>query len=112
VAVVLQVDKGLTVSIDGMAVVPGNGINVSAAGVAGTPSTGIVFDDKGVSIVATQLLVKGMIMMFSGAATPGGWAMCDGTNGTPDLRNRFVLGGVTAADLDEKKSVGITGVKK
>jgi hypothetical protein len=41
---------------------------------------------------------RGMIMMFSGSlATIGtgdlaGWALCDGSNGTPDLRDKFILG--------------------
>ena len=35
--------------------------------------------------------VTGMIMMFSGTTAPSGWAFCDGTNGTPDLRNRFIM---------------------
>jgi len=40
----------------------------------------------------------GIIIMWSGAigAIPTGWTLCDGTNGTPDLRDRFVVcaGGV------------------
>ena len=38
--------------------------------------------------------VTGMIMLWSGtiATIPSGWRLCNGTNGTPDLRNRFVLG--------------------
>lgn len=35
---------------------------------------------------------SGFIGMWSGAVVPNGWALCDGTNGTPDLRGRFVLG--------------------
>lgn len=37
---------------------------------------------------------KGAIMAWSGALSnvPEGWAVCDGTNGTPDLRGRFLLG--------------------
>lgn len=36
----------------------------------------------------------GVITLWSGAigAIPSGWALCDGTNGTPDLRDRFVVG--------------------
>lgn len=36
----------------------------------------------------------GGIMLWSGALTaiPDGWYLCDGTEGTPDLRDRFVIG--------------------
>lgn len=36
----------------------------------------------------------GMILMYSGttALLPPDWVFCDGTNGTPDLRDRFVRG--------------------
>ena len=29
------------------------------------------------------------------ATVPPGWAICDGTQGTPDLRNQFILGSGT-----------------
>jgi hypothetical protein len=37
---------------------------------------------------------QGGIIMWSGsvASVPSGWYLCDGNNGTPDLRNRFVVG--------------------
>ena len=43
---------------------------------------------------AGSSLPAGGIIMWSGAISdiPSGWAICDGTNGTPDLRNRFVVG--------------------
>lgn len=50
----------------------------------------------------------GGIIIWSGtlAAVPSGWALCNGTNGTPDLRDRFVVGaGSTYA-------VGATGGSK
>jgi hypothetical protein len=38
--------------------------------------------------------VTGMIILWSGsiASIPSGWALCDGTNGTPNLEDRFVIG--------------------
>ncbi len=42
----------------------------------------------------------GSIVMWSGplADIPAGWALCNGTNGTPDLTNRFVLGVSTSEE--------------
>lgn len=36
--------------------------------------------------------MKGIIVMWSGvvADIPFGWKLCDGTNGTPDLSERFI----------------------
>jgi microcystin-dependent protein len=50
-------------------------------------------------------LLLGGIVMWSGniANIPEGWALCDGANGTPDLRNRFVVG------AGDTYSVGDTG---
>jgi hypothetical protein len=52
-----------------------------SAGGSNTPTWGNAF-------------VAGMIMLWSGssASIPSGWLLCDGTNSTPDLRNRFVVG--------------------
>lgn len=45
--------------------------------------------------LAQQILPSGTILIWSGIAAniPMGWQLCDGTNGTPDLRSRFVMGG-------------------
>jgi len=51
---------------------------------------------------AQYTFVRGMILIWSGyiSEIPSGWALCDGANGTPDLRGRFIVGagrdGVTA----------------
>ena len=36
---------------------------------------------------------SGVIVMWSGSigSIPSGWALCNGSNGTPDLRNRFII---------------------
>jgi hypothetical protein len=36
----------------------------------------------------------GVIVLWSGSigSIPAGWVLCNGSNGTPDLRNRFVVG--------------------
>lgn len=38
-----------------------------------------------------NLIPRGIVVAFYGDV-PAGWLLCDGTNGTPDLRGRFVLG--------------------
>lgn len=40
------------------------------------------------------MVPKGGIIIWSGSVNniPAGWFLCDGSNGTPDLRDRFVLG--------------------
>jgi microcystin-dependent protein len=41
-----------------------------------------------------HLVPPGAIIMWSGSINdiPVGWALCDGRNGTPDLRDRFIVG--------------------
>merc|ERR1719362_2207293 len=42
-----------------------------------------------------NLVPTGTIVMWSGSIQniPNGWKLCDGSNNTPDLRDRFILGG-------------------
>lgn len=41
-----------------------------------------------------NLIPSGIISMWSGAtnAIPTGWSLCNGENGTPDLRDKFIVG--------------------
>ena len=47
-----------------------------------------------VDAAAVGAVPTGVIVLWSGAsnAIPSGWYLCNGANGTPDLRDRFVIG--------------------
>ena len=49
----------------------------------------------GVQASVGTTIPTGMISLWYGSigSVPTGWYLCDGTNGTPDLRDRFVVGG-------------------
>jgi len=57
---------------------------------------------------AGSIEVGGIIEMFSGfvSTIPTGYVICDGTNGTPDLSDRFVIGTKTGSTVG---AVGTTG---
>ena len=53
--------------------------------------------EEGTPIDASTLdsiVPRGVILMWSGNENniPDGWALCNGENGTPDLRDRFIVG--------------------
>lgn len=62
--------------------------------------TGLTKVWAGVNDTVTELatagasLPSGLIAIWKGSTStiPDGWALCNGQNGTPDLRDRFVLG--------------------
>ena len=73
---------------------------------SGDVSGNVNFDGtQDVTITATiaSPIPRGIIVMWSGAvnATPAGWHICDGTNGTPDLRDRFVVGAGNSYSVGE-----------
>lgn len=58
-----------------------------------TPAAG-AFTGITVNGVTNAHVPSGVIVMWSGAiaSIPTGWFLCDGSNGTPDLRDRFIVG--------------------
>jgi microcystin-dependent protein len=52
-----------------------------------------------------ETIRKGSIIAFNSDKAPEGWALCDGQNGTPDLRGRFIR--MASADLQQED--GATG---
>ena len=55
---------------------------------------------------------KGTIVAFNGTVAPAGWALCNGKNGTPDLKSKFILGYESGAnnigDTAGEKEVTLT----
>ena len=50
----------------------------------------VVLDGYGGTGKSLNLLPRGCIIAWNGNTPPKGWALCDGANGTPDLRGRFI----------------------
>ncbi|MDT8885909.1 hypothetical protein RBG07_25735 [Klebsiella aerogenes] len=106
-------EKGISVDKDGVSVNAGNGIQIDSQGVSIKLATnsGLSTDQaNGLKIVPEQMFHKGMVMMFAGTATeiPKGWALCDGSPGTPNLIDRFILGS-KPADSGKFNSATLTG---
>ena len=95
-----------TVTSSGTLAVTGN---LTLDGASGT--TGQVLLSAGTGNTPTwgNAFVAGMIMMWSGtiATIPSGWLLCDGTSGTPDLRNKFIIG--ANADDGGAAKTSVTG---
>jgi microcystin-dependent protein len=84
--------------------------DLNSPALTGTPTAPTASYGTNTTQVATTAFVQaaipsGVILLWSGsvASIPSGWALCNGSSGTPDLRNRFVVG------AGSTYSVGDTG---
>lgn len=70
--------------------------NSALTGNATAPTANISVNNNQIATTAYvhNMLPTGVILMWSGssASIPYGWYLCDGTNGTPNLVNRFIVG--------------------
>lgn len=102
--------------------ITGNGTVINGGQIVGVPIRGALNDDSNEIFVPSdgstptiggapiltaangaQALPVGSIIMWFGSVQniPQGWALCDGTNGTPDLRGRFIIGAGGGVALGE-----------
>ena len=95
-----------TITSSGTLAVTGN---LTLDGASGTTGQVIVSQGSGNTPIWGNAFVAGMIMMWSGtiATIPSGWYLCDGSNGTPDLRNKFIIG--ANADDGGAAKTNVTG---
>jgi len=84
------------------AVVLGNGTSSVQTVAPGTSGNVLTSDGSTWASTALDTFSAGMIMLWSGStgSIPSGWVLCDGTNSTPDLRDRFVVGAGSTYAVD------------
>lgn len=89
-----------------------DGIDSTVHGLAGSLSS----LSASVSAITPFIVPSGFIGLWSGSAgsIPSGWRLCDGSNGTPDLRDRFIVGagsdyspGATGGSTSQTPSVSV-----
>jgi hypothetical protein len=68
--------------------------STASAGTSTTQIATTAFVTTAIAAATAALVPAGMIMIWSGSvgSIPSGWVLCNGSNSTPDLRDKFVIG--------------------
>ena len=98
--------EGQTTLKGGLAVQ--GGVNAGALSATSLSVTGNISAGTAGAFSGYGTIPIGGIVMWSGSASniPDGWKLCNGSNNTPDLRNRFIVG------AGDEYGVGHTGGQK
>lgn len=83
-AVASNVSVGGNLQVNGAATTGALTVNGAINAGANTVTAG--------TFVGNGTIPIGGIIMWSGTTPPAGWALCDGVNGRPNLKGKFVLG--------------------
>ncbi len=87
---------------------PGKGITVNDNVVGVNHGSSLAMVNGKLEVAQSAGIPSGLIVMFSGTVIPTGWALCDGSSGRPDLRNRFILGG-SGGEVGAAGGSGLSG---
>ena len=85
---------GVTTSTGSGSVVLATSPTLGGTPVAPTAAVGTDSTQIATTAFVRDIIPTGVITMWYGsiASIPSGWYLCDGTNSTPDLRDRFIVG--------------------
>ncbi len=91
--------KDMQSGTDGDDFTVGGNLTVTGTATGSTPSASDDSTKFATTAFVRDIIPSGVIVMWSGtiATIPSGWVLCDGSNSTPDLRNKFII----AANADD-----------
>lgn len=104
-------NDGTEVLIEGFGIYSNNAAFLKARY---TSDYNLPINDNSSKFVSTEwihkLFPKGTILMFGGSTSdiPEGWSICDGSNGTPNLIDKFIKASTSAGDTGGNNEITLT----